>query len=55
MCDPHEADYFASHLPTAKAAVLRINSPHGAGSFGGSALHPINRMSIFLADTNKNQ
>ena len=26
--------------------------PHGAGFIGGSALHPINRMPIFLADTN---
>jgi len=55
MCDLHEADYFASHLPTAKAAVLRINSPHGAGFIGGSVLHLINRIPIFLADTNKNQ
>ena len=32
---------------------LRINSPHGAGFIGGS--HPINRMPIFLADTNNSQ
>ena len=31
---------------------LRINSPHGAGFIGGSALHTINRMPTFLADTN---
>ena len=34
---------------------LRINSPHGAGFIGGSALHLINRMSIFLADINSFQ
>ena len=28
------------------------NSPHGAGFIGDSALHPINRMPIFLADNN---
>ena len=32
----HEADSFASHLPTAKAA--GGNSPHGAGFIGGNAL-----------------
>jgi len=34
---------------------LRINNPHGAGFIGGSALHPINRMLIFLADANKKE
>ena len=28
------------------------NSPHGADFIGGSALHPINRMPSFLANTN---
>ena len=32
MCDPHEADYFASHLPTAKAAGYASTAPTGLAS-----------------------
>ena len=40
-------------LPTHQGGRLRVNSPHGAGFIDGSALHPINRIPIFLADANK--
>ena len=42
--DLHEADFFVSHLTTAKAAGYSATAPHGAGFIGGGALHSINRI-----------
>ena len=50
--DLHEADFFVSHIPTALAVGYATTAPHRAGFIGGSALHPINLMPCFLADTN---